>query len=115
MAGNAITARFASRTRKTRSGCGLGGHFERLSTRLHRPGARRIRHAVRALDRALTSASILIPLFHLPAQWIARWASSVTPKTDGASPRSSSRGASSSRLLRHSPAAGGLDDGQEKA
>jgi peptide/nickel transport system substrate-binding protein len=29
--------------------------------------------AVRALDRVLISGSYIIPLFHLPDQWIARW------------------------------------------
>jgi peptide/nickel transport system substrate-binding protein len=29
--------------------------------------------AVRALDRVLISGSYVVPLFHLPAQWIARW------------------------------------------
>jgi peptide/nickel transport system substrate-binding protein len=29
--------------------------------------------AVRALDRVLMSAMFVIPLYHLPAQWIARW------------------------------------------
>ena len=35
--------------------------------------------AVRALDRVLISGSYTIPLFHLPAQWIARWATIVQP------------------------------------
>jgi peptide/nickel transport system substrate-binding protein len=30
--------------------------------------------AVRALDRVLMSGTYVVPLFHLPAQWIARWA-----------------------------------------
>ena len=30
--------------------------------------------AVRALDRVLMSGTYAVPLFHLPAQWIARWA-----------------------------------------
>jgi peptide/nickel transport system substrate-binding protein len=29
--------------------------------------------AVRALDRVLMSANFVIPLYHLPAQWVARW------------------------------------------
>jgi peptide/nickel transport system substrate-binding protein len=29
--------------------------------------------AVRALDRVLMSGSYVIPLYHLPSQWIARW------------------------------------------
>jgi peptide/nickel transport system substrate-binding protein len=29
--------------------------------------------AVRALDRVLMSGSYVIPLYHLPAQWVARW------------------------------------------
>jgi len=37
--------------------------------------------AVRALDRVLISGSYTIPLFHLPAQWIARWATIVQPAT----------------------------------
>jgi peptide/nickel transport system substrate-binding protein len=30
--------------------------------------------AVRALDRVLISGTYVVPLFHLPAQWVARWA-----------------------------------------
>jgi peptide/nickel transport system substrate-binding protein len=30
--------------------------------------------SVRALDRVLMSGSYVVPLFHLPAQWIAYWA-----------------------------------------
>jgi len=30
--------------------------------------------AVRALDRVLMSARFVIPLYHLSAQWVARWA-----------------------------------------
>ncbi len=30
--------------------------------------------AVRALDRVLISGCYVVPLFHLPAQWVARWA-----------------------------------------
>jgi peptide/nickel transport system substrate-binding protein len=30
--------------------------------------------AVRALDRVLMSGSYVVPLFHLPAEWVARWA-----------------------------------------
>ena len=29
--------------------------------------------AVRALDRVLLSGEFVVPLFHLPAQWMARW------------------------------------------
>jgi peptide/nickel transport system substrate-binding protein len=29
--------------------------------------------AVRALDRVLTSGIYVVPLYHLPAQWVARW------------------------------------------
>jgi peptide/nickel transport system substrate-binding protein len=29
--------------------------------------------AVRALDRVLLSGVYVIPLFHLPEQWLARW------------------------------------------
>jgi peptide/nickel transport system substrate-binding protein len=29
--------------------------------------------AARALDRVLVSGRYLIPLYHLPKQWIARW------------------------------------------
>ena len=29
--------------------------------------------AVRALDRALLSGDYVIPLFHLPRQWVAHW------------------------------------------
>jgi len=30
--------------------------------------------AVRALDRVLMSGFYVVPLFHLPEQWVARWA-----------------------------------------
>ncbi|MDQ4059882.1 MAG: ABC transporter substrate-binding protein, partial [Pseudomonadota bacterium] len=29
--------------------------------------------AVRALDRVLLSGFYVVPLYHLPGQWIARW------------------------------------------
>jgi len=29
--------------------------------------------AVRALDRVLMSGFYLVPLYHLPEQWVARW------------------------------------------
>jgi peptide/nickel transport system substrate-binding protein len=29
--------------------------------------------AVRALDRVLMSGIYVVPLYHLPAQWVARW------------------------------------------
>jgi peptide/nickel transport system substrate-binding protein len=29
--------------------------------------------AVRALDRVLISGIYVVPLYHLPAQWVARW------------------------------------------
>jgi peptide/nickel transport system substrate-binding protein len=29
--------------------------------------------AVRALDRVLLSGFYVVPLFHLPKQWVARW------------------------------------------
>lgn len=35
--------------------------------------------AVRALDRTLISGFYVIPLFHLPAQWIARWSTIGRP------------------------------------
>jgi peptide/nickel transport system substrate-binding protein len=35
--------------------------------------------AVRALDRVLLSGVYVVPLFHLPAQWIARWATVGRP------------------------------------
>ncbi len=35
--------------------------------------------AVRALDRVLISGFYVIPLFHLPAQWIARWSTIRRP------------------------------------
>jgi len=37
--------------------------------------------AVRALDRMLISGFYTIPLFHLPAQWIARWSGIARPAT----------------------------------
>jgi peptide/nickel transport system substrate-binding protein len=36
--------------------------------------------AVRALDRLLISGFYVVPLFHLPDQWVARWATIVHPK-----------------------------------
>ena len=30
--------------------------------------------AVRALDRVLISGSYVVPLFHAPGDWVARWA-----------------------------------------
>ncbi|MCC6949007.1 MAG: ABC transporter substrate-binding protein [Bradyrhizobiaceae bacterium] len=36
--------------------------------------------AVRALDRALISGLYVLPLFHLPEQWIARWPGIERPK-----------------------------------
>jgi peptide/nickel transport system substrate-binding protein len=36
--------------------------------------------AVRALDRALISGFYVVPLFHLPDQWVARWAHIEHPK-----------------------------------
>ena len=35
--------------------------------------------AVRALDRVLTSGCYVVPLFYLPEQWVARWASIAHP------------------------------------
>jgi peptide/nickel transport system substrate-binding protein len=37
--------------------------------------------AVRALDRLLISGFYVVPLFHLPDQWVARWTSIEYPKT----------------------------------
>ena len=37
--------------------------------------------AVRALDRVLISGMYAIPLYYLPAQWIARWTSIARPAT----------------------------------
>ncbi|MBZ0218562.1 MAG: extracellular solute-binding protein [Fimbriimonadaceae bacterium] len=37
--------------------------------------------AVRALDRVLMSGHYVIPLFHLPKQWVARWAEIERPLT----------------------------------
>jgi peptide/nickel transport system substrate-binding protein len=37
--------------------------------------------AVRALDRVLISGFYVIPLYHLPAQWIARWSTISRPAT----------------------------------
>ena len=37
--------------------------------------------AVRALDRVLISGSYVVPLFHLPDQWVARWAHIERPAT----------------------------------
>jgi peptide/nickel transport system substrate-binding protein len=36
--------------------------------------------AVRALDRVLMSGAYVLPLFHLPEQWIARWPAVERPK-----------------------------------
>jgi peptide/nickel transport system substrate-binding protein len=37
--------------------------------------------AVRALDRLLISGFYVIPLFHLPEQWVARWSVIAHPET----------------------------------
>ena len=37
--------------------------------------------AVRALDRLLISGFYVVPLFHLPAQWVARWTTVGRPAT----------------------------------
>jgi peptide/nickel transport system substrate-binding protein len=37
--------------------------------------------AVRALDRTLISGFYVVPLFHLPEQWVARWSQIEHPKT----------------------------------
>ena len=37
--------------------------------------------AVRALDRVLISGQFVVPLYHLPAQWVARWRSIRHPAT----------------------------------
>ena len=37
--------------------------------------------AVRALDRLLLSGFYVVPLFHLPAQWVARWTHIAHPET----------------------------------
>ncbi len=37
--------------------------------------------AVRALDRVLISGDYVIPLFHLPEQWVARWTRIAHPAT----------------------------------
>jgi peptide/nickel transport system substrate-binding protein len=36
--------------------------------------------AVRALDRVLLSGNYVVPLFHLPEQWVARWAAIKRPQ-----------------------------------
>ena len=35
--------------------------------------------AVRALDRVLLSGFYVVPLFHLPEQWVARWTAIERP------------------------------------
>ena len=35
--------------------------------------------AVRALDRVLMSGFYVVPLYHLPAQWVARWTTIAHP------------------------------------
>jgi peptide/nickel transport system substrate-binding protein len=37
--------------------------------------------AVRALDRVLMSGFYVVPLFHLPEQWVARWTTIAHPET----------------------------------
>ena len=37
--------------------------------------------AVRALDRLLISGFYVVPLFHLPEQWVARWTTIAHPET----------------------------------
>jgi peptide/nickel transport system substrate-binding protein len=36
--------------------------------------------AVRALDRVLMSGIYVIPLYHLPTQWVARWSALAHPR-----------------------------------
>ncbi len=36
--------------------------------------------AVRALDRLLLSGFYVVPLFHLPTQWVARWSHIAHPR-----------------------------------
>jgi peptide/nickel transport system substrate-binding protein len=36
---------------------------------------------VRALDRVLLSGFYVVPLFHLPQQWVARWSQIERPAT----------------------------------
>jgi peptide/nickel transport system substrate-binding protein len=36
--------------------------------------------AVRALDRVLMSGIYVIPLYHLPAEWVARWSNVRHPE-----------------------------------
>jgi peptide/nickel transport system substrate-binding protein len=45
-----------------------------IATMLRARGRGDFVDAVRALDRVLMSGIYVVPLFHLPAQWIARWA-----------------------------------------
>ena len=40
--------------------------------------------AVRALDRVLMSGFYVVPLFHLPGQWVARWTTIAHPADDPA-------------------------------
>ena len=37
--------------------------------------------AVRALDRVLMSGAYIVPLFHVPEQWVARWTAIARPAT----------------------------------
>jgi peptide/nickel transport system substrate-binding protein len=37
--------------------------------------------AVRALDRVLMSGIYVVPLYHLPTQWVARWSAIAHPRT----------------------------------
>ena len=37
--------------------------------------------AARALDRLLISGFYVVPLFHLPEQWVARWTTIAHPET----------------------------------
>jgi peptide/nickel transport system substrate-binding protein len=37
--------------------------------------------ATRALDRVLLSGDYVIPLFHLPRQWVAHWSDLKRPET----------------------------------
>ena len=44
-----------------------------IAALLHARGRAEFVAAVRALDRVLMSGIYVIPLYHLPAQWVARW------------------------------------------
>jgi peptide/nickel transport system substrate-binding protein len=52
-----------------------------INAMLTASSAEQFTSSVRALDRVLLSGFYVVPLFHLPSQWVAHWAHMKHPKT----------------------------------